>query len=177
MVRSLLLLSLGLLLGGCQSEQFRSQNLGAVPYQLAYQAGLDVLQKYYMIDSANSRTGRITSQPKLVEARRTRAIYVGPAREKAVLRIRQEGPIVWADVRIEVQSQEGEAYASLSQLTSNNDIPNQTPAQRDAALSAEQKQAWVTTGNNYETERRILSDIYQHLHPTSQPASGGPAAP
>jgi hypothetical protein len=169
-VRGLILLLAAALLAGCQTEKFRSRALGDVTFDQAFTAGQDVFRDYYEIDTSDRDNGRIASYPKAAHTQARRLLTSGPARQMAVLRIRKAEGMAWADVRVDVQQMESQAH-QLSAITVDREIPNQTPAQEDAALTVEQRESWVTVGHDYEIERAILNDIYAQLHPTTDPAT------
>lgn len=172
MARCLALLVAASILAGCQTDQFRSRRLGDVDYNAAYQAGLGAMSNYFTIQSADAKTGRIVAQPQPASPTAGKIVSSTQGREVAVLQITRDSAGVVAGIRVDIQRQEEPAYQSFSQMYSNTDVPNQTPAQREAALSPEQVQAWRTVGHNYDMERRILDDIYNSTRPT--PKVGGP---
>ncbi len=157
-------------LAGCQTERFRSQQLGEVDYDTAYQAGRTVFADYYAIDAADPDDGRITGRPKPLDnsAPGGLALSSQPARELAVLRIRRDGKVIWADVRVAIQRQQAGGFDSFGDLGGRGDAPNQTPADLEGPLSASQQEAWVAKGANYRTETHILQDIYNRLHPPAK---------
>lgn len=162
-VRSLSFLLIVVALAGCQAERFRSQRLGEVSYDAAYQAALDVFDDYYAVQSADKASGRIASQPTPVEAAPEMLLTNTEARELAVLRIRRGDDAVWADVRIDIERQVSESYRDVTGLAAHRDVPNQTPAQEDAPLTTEQSLTWRVVGQNYEKERRMLADLTERL--------------
>jgi len=153
------------MLAGCQNERFRSMRLGDVDFDEAYRAGLEVFAGYYGVADTDARTGRVTGRPKLVSAPPDKLFSSTPSREVAVLRIRRDGALTWADVRVDIQRRESASYRSLAGLTGPNDVPNRTPAQGDAPLRAEQDQVWQVTGHNYDVERKMLKDLYARVNP------------
>ena len=163
--RYLLLVLVGTIAAGCQTERFRSRNLGRTDLGTAYETALDVFGDYYSIASTDRRAGRITGRPKRVSAARDRTLSTSPVRESAVLRVRREGEAVWADVRVAIERQEAGSFRSLTDLSAHRDVPDHTPAERDAPFTREQNQAWRVTGNNADVERRILIDLYDRLNP------------
>ncbi len=152
------------MLAGCQNERFRSMRLGEVDVEKAYQAGVTVFGDYYKVAEADGRTRRITGRPKTVKAPPDRLFSTSASREVAVLRIRRDGAVTWADVRVDIQRRQSAGYRSLSGLTDRDDVPNRTPAQDDAPLRPEQDEVWQVTGHNYQIERKMLQDLYARVN-------------
>jgi hypothetical protein len=44
-------------------------------------------------------------------------------------------------------------------------VPHETPAQREAATTAEQNESWETRSHDADVERKILQDLWRSLHP------------
>ncbi|KPK86225.1 MAG: hypothetical protein AMJ81_01905 [Phycisphaerae bacterium SM23_33] len=145
-------------------EQYRSQPLGQVPYPEAFQAARTVFSQYFPVASADPQTGKIIGRPKLVEAAPDRLLGVTPARQVAKMRIREKkGGQVFAEVRVDVQRQDVEAFGAMRPVTVDNELPSRTPAQDVAPISAEQNQAWQTTGRDAAKERDILMDLLRRV--------------
>ena len=144
---------------GCQDRQFLSEPLGEVDYAEAFRAGRGVLGQYFSIASADAESGKIISRPKAVDAAHDRLLGSSPARKKATMRIRQKGNMVFADVRVYIQRQDVEAFRQMQPITVDTDVPNRTPAEEAAAVSAEQNQAWQNTGRDHQLEQAILADL------------------
>ena len=161
--RCLLVACSGAVLVGCHTGGFRTRRLGQVDPAEAYQAALEVVSDYYTVASADRRSGRITCEPKPVSSTTGRLLSTTAGREHAVVRIRRDGPVVWADVRVTIERRESAGYDSLTALSAHGDVPNQTPAQGDAPFTREQNQLWRVTGSNLDVERRILADIYSRV--------------
>lgn len=151
--------------GGCQFDRYRSQPLGEVGYARAFAAGKTVMSQYFSIASADPETGKIVSRPESVKARRDRLLGSSPARQVATLRIRQKGDDIFADLRVEIQRQDATATRHMQPVTVDTELPSRTPAQETAPLTAEQNQAWQTTGRDESLERTILADLLNSLAP------------
>ena len=151
--------------GGCQFERYRSQPLGEVGYARAFAAGKTVMSQHFSIASADSERGKIISRPEPIEASRDRLLGSSPARQVATLRIRQKGDEIFADLRVEIQRQDTGAIRLMQPVTVDTELPSRTPAQETAPLTADQNQAWQTTGRNESLERTILADLLNSLAP------------
>lgn len=169
MMRQTTLLSWILLAGalgaaGCSMEQYRSQPLGQVPYAQAFEAARIVFSQYFSVASDDPRTGKIIGRPKLVEASPDRLLSVTPARQVAKMRIREKKDgQVYAEIRVDVQRQDLGALSAMQPITVDTELPSRTPAQDTGPISAEQSQAWQTTGRDEAKERDILTDLLQRV--------------
>ena len=151
--------------GGCRTQRYRVQPLGQTPYAEAFQSGKTVFAQYFRVSSADPRTGKIVGRPKAVEAARDRLLGASSARQVATMRIRKKGGQVYADVRVEIQRQDTGAFSTMQPVTVHNELPSNIPTQEEAALTAEQDQAWQITGREHALERAILGDLLQRLTP------------
>jgi hypothetical protein len=143
--------------------QYRSQPLGQMPYADAFRAARQVFSQYFSVASADPRTGKIVGRPVMVEAAPERLLAVTPARQVAEMRIREKDGQVYAEVRVQVQRQDVEAFRAMQPVTVENELPSRTPAQDAGALSGEQNQAWQTTGRDEAKERDILNDLLNQV--------------
>ena len=151
------------LVGGCQAERYRSMQMGSVDYGRAYRAAVDTLAADYPILSADADEGRIVTAPRKVPTGRS-PLSRQRERDWAEMRIRRDGPIVWADIRITVERRttlEREAFRRM--LLPYRATDPQTPAELDAA-SADEGEAWTPVGTNTEMEWRILDALYDRIH-------------
>jgi len=149
--------------GGCQSHRYASEPLGDVGHAQAFRAGKAVLSQHFSIASADEAAGKLVSRPAPVDAGRDRLVGSSPARQVATMRIREEGQQIYADIRIDIQRQDLGAMRHMQPVTVDNQLPNQTPAQRSAAVTPDQDQAWQNTGRNERLERLILDEVMAKL--------------
>ena len=148
---------------GCQGPQFSSEPLGEVDYAEAFRAGKRVMAQYFSIASADAELGKIVGRPKAVDAAKDRLLGTTPARKGAQMRIRQKGDMVFADVQVYIQRQDVAAIRQMQPLTVDNDVPNRTPADEAAAVTAKQNQRWQRTGRDHQLEQQILADLFRAL--------------
>lgn len=160
---ALIILIGALAAGGCQLDQYRSQPLGQVDYGRVFDESKEVLSQHFSIDSADPVSGKIVSRPKEIDAPPDRLLGNSPARQVATMRIRRKGKEVFADLRVEIQRQDAVAIRQMQPLTVDTELPSRTPAQETAPLSAEQKQAWETSGRDDALERTILAELLRRL--------------
>ncbi|MFW6153674.1 MAG: hypothetical protein ACOC95_00475 [Planctomycetota bacterium] len=151
------------LLGGCQAERYRSMQMGSVDYGRAYRAAVDTVDNYYPILSADADDGRIVTAPRKVSTGRS-VLSRTAGREWAEMRIRRNGPVVWADIRVTVEHRttvEREAFRRM--LLPYRDVAPKTPAEVDPPYPDE-GDTWTPVGTNTAMEWRILDALYDRLH-------------
>jgi len=151
--------------GGCHSRQYQSQSLGQVNYAQAFEQSKAVFSQYFSIESADAAKGKIVGRAKEVQAAPDRLLGSTPARQIAVMRVRRKGDTVVADVRVEIQRQDTVAARQMQPVTVDTELPNRTPAQENAPLTAEQEEFWQTTGRDEGVEQSILADLIRRLAP------------
>jgi hypothetical protein len=159
-------LAAGMLVGCNQAMPGRSRALGTVEYSAAFAAAREVLAQYYSVESSDAETGVIQARPKRIDAPNERLLSGSPAREVATLRLRKEGKAVVAHTTVAVQRQGGPALQTMRGGTDTySSVPDDTPAEREAATTVEQNESWRTHHYAHAVERKILDDLYRALHP------------
>jgi len=158
-------------LAGCpQATPGEKRALGSVDYQLAFDTAQKVLSQYFSVESADRETGLIQSRPKSLDMEKNRLLGGSAARQVAVMRLRRSGDQVVAQVCVEVQTQGGEIHSAMPRTGENySTVPNETPAQGEAATSAEQNDAWRTDRYAHDLERKILDDLCMALGARAAP--------
>lgn len=162
-MKRLSILLLPAILAGCQTNRFAAQPLPTNDYSRAFSLAKETFSQYFSIAVANSASGEIQGQPKSTGQVRDRLLGSAATRQVASMRLRQVGGQVLAEVRVENQSQALAFYGAVQPKTVYDEIPNQTPAQEGAPLTAEQNQSWQTSGEDYALERTILNDLHNRL--------------
>jgi len=154
------------LLAGCeQRTRGTTISLGNVNYDKAFAAGRATLGQYFSIAEADPGAGLLRSSPKAVDAKPSGLLRTPPARQRATLSLRRQQGEVLADLAVEVQRQRSDVYLQRQTAESGYDtVPNKTPAEIDAAVTAEQNETWETTSRDRGLERTILDDLYKALH-------------
>lgn len=159
---------LAVVLGGCTQELAgTTRGLGSVSYPAAFAAAKDVMVQYaFSIDSADPATGVIRSLPKGFEAGRDRILGGSPARKIAKITVRERGGEVVAVANVTIERQgEAESRRLLVSQQKYNSVPDETPAQVEGATTPEQNEVWHAERQDVTTERGMVEDIYQKLHP------------
>jgi hypothetical protein len=153
-------------LGGCEvPARSTTMSLGAVKYDEAFQAARNVMSQYFSVTSADSGTGVIESRPKPIDAPPEGIFRTLAARQVARMSLRRSGQEVLADMTVEVQRQGSPVHSQLQTAgTGYDSVPNKTPAETDAATTAEQNEAWQTEKYDRTLEQTMLRQLYGALH-------------
>ena len=169
MYRYALLLSGMLLvsvLGGCTDvSQFPERSLGMVGYVDAVDAARQVMGQYYTVAKVDADNGEVKSLPKAAEA----GLMGGSAREVATIYLRKQNKEVVAYASVQVQRRSG----AMKQMgsPSYSGVPNQTPAELEAATTAEQNENWTDERQDSSMAYKLLNDLYDMLHKGSSESS------
>ncbi len=159
-------------MAGCASmTPGRSRDLGQVNYQDAYGTAREIFRDHFPIATEDPVTGVIVSQPVAAEATPERLLGGGSdARKVATLRIRRENGRVVAQLAVAIERRGGEIYhRSVIDRENYDSVPDETPAQRDAAVTPEQSDVWEVRGYDHTAERQILAEIHRALTSGTQP--------
>ena len=133
----------------------------------AFAAATAVMAKHYSIALADPDTGVITSRPKSVNIGGERLLGGSPAREVATITLRRQKNQVMATVAVDVQREGAAADRRLGGAYSDSysSVPHDTPAEHEAATTAEQNDMWRTVDRNKAAERKMLDELYRVLNP------------
>ena len=167
----------GSLLGCSPSLSGTSRTLGAVNYETAYAASRRVMSQYFSVLPGGPETGVLQSRPAQAKAgpSGTMGLSSTDRRKVATLRLSRQGEIVIANLHVEVQGQRKDSFRQLRHDDqAYSSVPNQTPAQEEAATTPEQNDVWRSVGRDQKLERQILNEIHQALNP---PPAKPPAEP
>ena len=166
----------GLAAGCAETVPGVTRDLGPVQYASAFAAAREVMAQYsFSVETAEADTGIIQSRPKSAEEPRERILSGSPARQVATMRLRQEKgeqgqqDTVVAHLSIAVHRLGTAEHRRLRMTTdSYNTVPNQTPADADAATTAEQNEVWTIDRYDHVLARKILDDLYRRMHPATE---------
>ena len=146
--------------------------LGPVSYDKAFAASRVVMSQYFSLAEVDPRAGLIKSRPRLVEAGRLRLSTDPPGRQVATLRLRADGEYVIARLVVVIHREGSHIHKYVGEREENySGVPNRTPAEIEAATTAEQNQAWQAVRYDHQLERTILRQITGALHPAEAPTS------
>jgi len=167
----------GSLFGCSPSLPGTGRTLGAVNYETAFAAGRRVMSQYFSVLPGGAESGLLQTRPMSAKAGPAGGIGLGSAdrRKVATLRLSRRGEVVMAHLSIQVQGQRKDVFRQLRHDDqAYTSVPNQTPAQEEAATTPEQNDVWRNVGRDRKLERQILGEIYQALHPpTAKPPAKG----
>jgi len=164
--------TLSLLAAGCaESLPGTTRSLGPVSYEAAFAAARETLAQYFSIETADPETGTIETRPKPARKGHKRILSGSPARKLAKMRIRKDDAGITAYCSVAVERQGSAGYAGQMALTQEpySSVPNQTPAELDAATTPQQNEIWIVDRYDHALERAILDDLYRRLHPAVKP--------
>jgi len=158
------------MLAGCSAAPAgKTRELGNVSYADAFATATDVMKQYYTVETADPTTGVIKAKPIAVDEKGERLLGgKSPARHLAMLTLRKENGVVVAYASVAVQRQGSAVLRQMRTTRGEEDystVPNQTPADEEAATTAEQNESWMTHRYAHDIEIKILDDLYRSLHP------------
>ena len=161
------------LLAGCNGGTGGTRRvLGPVSYDKAFATGREVMSQYFSLAEVDPDAGLIKSRPQFVEAGRLRLSSNSPGRQVATLRLRADGEYVIARLAVVVHREGSHIHKFVGEREENySGVPNRTPAEIEAATTAEQNQAWQAVRYDHQLERTILRQISGALRPAEAPTS------
>jgi hypothetical protein len=148
---------------GCAEPEGATRMLGAVAYQDAFVAANEVMSQYYTVQSAKLDSGEIKSAPKFISAGGDQFFRASPTRQIAMIRLKRTGGEVEAWASVAVQRQTSEAQRQMAPGATENSA-SKTPAELEAASTAEQNESWQTERYANDIEFKMLNDLYDRLH-------------
>jgi len=166
----LLAASVGVLMTGCNlPAPGTTRSLGEVEYESAFATARETMAQYFAIESADPRTGEIISRPTPITAAPERLLGGSPARHLAKLCVRRKDGTIVAQAAVAFQ-REGSTIHHVSPRPGENydGVPTETPADETAATSAQQNEVWRTDRYDHALEHKILTQIYESLHPQAK---------
>jgi hypothetical protein len=138
----------------------------------AFAAAKSVLSQYFSIESADPVTGVIQSRPRQTELGGERILGSNPAQETATLALRRVDGRLVATLHIQVERLAQPAMRALApRADTYSGVPDQTPADMEAATTPRQNATWRPAGRNHQLEASILDELHRALGraPQTQP--------
>lgn len=130
----------------------------------AFAKAREVLSQYFSIESADRDTGVIRSRPRPAELGGQRILGSSAAQETAVLTLRRQDGRLLATLNIQVERLVSPAHRALApRAETYSGVPDQTPADVEAATTPRQNQTWRQAGRNHQLEATILDDLAKAL--------------
>ena len=162
----------GLLVGCATGPAGSNRMLGTVNYPLAFTNARDVLSQYgFTADSADSDAGVIKTRPKMLGAD---GVFSKPkTRETATVRLlRQDSAVVaYCYIIREKQVAAAMRFTQGAGMGNYSGVPDQTPADGSGATTPQQNEAWEKDVRDRVMEDKILSDLYDLMHPKTAATS------
>jgi hypothetical protein len=155
--------------GGCGDlAPGTTRELGDAEFDFAFAEAREVMSQYFELASVDPDAGEIRSAPAQAEAGPERLLGRSNARQVATMRVYRKGGQIVAQASVAVQRQADSIHRGGA--GGYDSVPHETPAEIEAATSAEQNELWRTERHDRGLESRILADLYRRLHPvTTQP--------
>ena len=146
------------ILAGCAgAEVGAKRSLGTVNYTQAFDAARTVMGQYFTVASADADGGLIESAPKPLMGR---VLGGKEGRQVAAVWLRKMDGTVTAYALVTIQRQASVAARQLAWPAGVYDgPPHQTPAELEAATTAEQNESWITERRDRALEQQLLTDI------------------
>ena len=137
--------------------------LPAASFSEAFSAGRTVLSHYFHVASADADDGIIRSEPQFTD-RSGGLLGRSGNRRVAMLKITHVGGQLMAVASVAVQRKGVMINRERRAYQDNYDsVPNQTPADMDAATTSEQNEMWETHSYDHALENQILDDLIEKL--------------
>ncbi len=131
----------------------------------AFTQGRAIMAQYFTIASADQNEGLIQCLPKSLDsAPHDRIIGSSTSRQVATLRVVQRGGRIFAICSVQMQRQSSPILRQRSIADSSyTSVPNQTPAEIEAATTPDQNDTWETYSSDKSLEDKILNDLAKVL--------------
>jgi len=162
----LVLIAVSCLSGCSRPMPGASMSLGRVDYDQAFQAGRETLAQHFPAVQVDRRLGVITTSPIPLDELQARLLTPAATRKVATFRLKRERSEIIANLEVALQRQDSSAASHLARMTMRYDpCPTQTPAELEAASTAEQVETWTTFRRDRQLEHAILQQLYRLLNP------------
>ncbi len=145
------------------------RTIGPMEFDQAFASAANVFAQYFTIDEADMFTGKITSKPEHINGETEQIIGANQMRRIGTLNMyRKDGDVV-ASVLVEVQKlQPDMIHHDTWEGAKYDTVPNQSPAEIEAATTPQQNRNWQTVRRDRRMEHAILTDIYNRLNADKQ---------
>ncbi|MFP4104518.1 MAG: hypothetical protein ACLFVU_00375 [Phycisphaerae bacterium] len=156
---------------GCNTTTPGDQvSLGDVNYQAAFAGARQVMRTHFPVASADPESGVIRSRPVPADPDENRILGgTSPARKVATMKVQEKEGEVFAHLSVAIQQQESSIHRVMPNTTGEYDaVPDETPAQMEAATTAEQNESWITRSYDSAMQRRMLEELYLLLRPSEK---------
>lgn len=150
-------------MGGGRESGWSQMQLPGVTRDAAFEAGQYSLQQWFRVAEVSADGGVIRSATEEYDQKggtgriRDSAVgYRNRMRRSAILVIRPLGEGCVAKCRVQVERLDTADHRVFRSNEQFGDVPNETPIDREAAVSAQQDQVWTPMPRDRPLEREIL---------------------
>ena len=143
--------------------------LSGAPEAAVFDAAARAMGEHFTIRRHDRAAGILEAVPIEsigAESRgRLRDVMAVPRRERRIAEVRVEsvGSVVKIFCKVLVQEHDSQAHQMFGREHALDDLPTDTPAERDAATTTEQNAVWRTKRHDRELESRILRAVPEQL--------------
>jgi hypothetical protein len=161
-----------LLVGSCASGKMSAANAGVRllptrdPIGVLDAAETALVREGFVVDRRDVSVGVMTcSSPEEAadDAPKRRLRFSARSRRIAEIRVDPRGDRVMFSCRIVWQEQTTEAHRLLAYERSGSDLPSETPINRGAYATSEQRTVWRTLRRDRSAEREILEAVAERV--------------
>ena len=154
-------------LAGCASKTpGTSRSLGDVDYDEAFAASRQVMAQYFPLAQIDEQKGLIISQPTPLAQQRL--VGGSQVRQVAQVRLHREPSTVVIQASVQVQRQSAAMFRQMRSAGADS-ASLMTPAELEAATTADQNEVWTVLRQDQPLEARLLEQIFSRAHnPTTQ---------
>jgi hypothetical protein len=157
---------------GAAGGSTRTFNYGN--YGDAFLTARQVMGEQFIIVLADQDDGIIKCAPQPIENAQDRLLGSTPTRQVASMQLKRRGGQIIAICTVEQQREAGVVLRQQPLVGDNySSVPNETPAQIDAATTPEQNDSWETLRTDTMLENQLLNSLRDALNAKSNQPVGG----
>ena len=146
-------------------------------YNDAFATARTVMGKQFIVVMADQDEGIIKCAPQPVDDAQDRLLGTTPTRQIASMRLKRRNGQLIAICTVEQQRESSvirRQQPVVGEVGDNySSVPNETPAQIDAATTPEQNDTWETVRTDTMLENKLLNELRDALNAKSNEPVGG----
>jgi hypothetical protein len=146
-------------------------------YNDAFMTARDIMSQRFIVVMADQDEGVIKCAPQPVDDSQDRLLGTTPTRQVASMRLKRRGGQLVAVCTVEQQRESSvirRQQPVVGEVGDNySSVPNETPAQIDAATTPEQNDTWETVRTDTMLENELLNALRDALNAKSNDPVGG----
>ncbi len=151
-----------------EARGWQAQRLPNTPVEAAFDAGMYALRQHFPAVNSSQGEGRIESGWLEFEQRggtgrlRDETLqFRNRMRHRAIVLVASEAAGSIARCRVEVERLDTSDHVVFAQQGQFDDVPNDTPIEREASTSAAQNQVWTPVNRDGQLERTLLRILFE----------------